>query len=621
MPVVGIPVNLLQAVVGRRIDGVDLQEKLSLMGCDVEDLESVRRTRCNRCGFITEMAAKEDLPAACGECGAPLREEGASAALPDLEVVRMDLLAVRPDLFDPGGLGRALRGYLGIETGPSHVAVEAARRTLSVDAAVTRATSFRPKIVAAVLEDVDLDDETLKVLMKLQENLHWALGRNRKHASIGVYDLDTIEPPFVYTAKDPDRFAFRALGTEAGETWPLRRILDEHPKGRAYRHLLEGFTAYPILMDSKGRVLSMPPIINSEETRVTSSTRRLFIDVTGLGQGAVTGALNILVTSLKELMPAARIGAVSITEPDGTVRETPDLRPQRRSVRVSEASRMLGIPLDRPRAVELLGRMRHGIEDGAGDEIGVLVPAYRTDILHEMDLVEDVAIAYGYDKIPQLLLPATTTARESRVEILSQRAREILTGLGLVEVLTLVLTGPEVNDTLLGRPPSTRAVRIANPISREQSQLRTDLAPGLLQVLQQNRHRPLPQHIFEIGDVTLLDQGSETGAREERRLACAVVHPRVGFAEIKGMAEAILREFGAAASLEQEGDLPYLSGRAARATVSSGQGGARWAMTFGEIHPEVLERLGLANPVVALEGSLLALAGIDPLRQDVFRKA
>jgi phenylalanyl-tRNA synthetase beta chain len=619
MPVVGIPIELLQEVVGRSLDAQELQKTLSRMGCDLEGLQVVRRILCRRCSFISELGAQEEIPPDCSECGAELRDEGATEELPDLEVLRMELLAVRPDLFDPGGLGRALRGYLGLETGLPKATVEEPAFDLHVDDIVTKPTSLRPYIVAAVLEPVRLDGERIKVLMKLQENLHWALGRDRRQASIGVYDLDTVEPPIAYTAEDPEAFSFRPLGTMDADGWSLARILEEHPKGRGYSHLLQSFTHYPILADAQGQVLSMPPIINSEETRVTGNSKRLFVDVTGMNPRAISSALAIFVTSLQMLMPEMRIRAVTVRREGSEPMPTPDLSAASHTVRVSEARRILGLPLERAQTVELLERMRHGVLKGNGDEVQVQTPSYRNDIMHEVDLIEDIAIAYGYDRVPQVLLPTATLARERPVELLSQRAREVLAGLGLVEVVSLVLTNPEVNDTSLGRAPSENAVIVANPISRDQSQLRTQLIPGLLQILSQNRHRPLPQSLFEIGDVTFLDAKSETGAREERHLALAIVHPKAGFAEVKAAAEAIAREFECTLSLEPYDEPPFLPGRGARALCREcGPGGAE-TMVFGEVHPEVLEKLGISNPVVVLEGVLMALAGKDPLDQDEWR--
>lgn len=482
MPVIGIPLDALRRRIGADLPGDKLLRTLEEIGCDVEGFARLPRTRCRRCGWVEERTPTEESSARCDRCDADHRADPTSIEdLPEIEVVRMELLAVRPDMFDPGGLARALRGYLDIETGMAAYAVGDVAAMVRVDPSVRDRKSLRPYIACAVVENAVLDEDAVKILMKLQENLHWALGRNRKLASIGVYDFDTFDAELEYTTEDPDRFAFIPLGASDGRPVTLREILTSHPKGRAYRHLFEGSTRYPILRDRKGHVLSMPPIINSDATKVHTGTKRLFIDVTGMGARIVGRTLNIVVTSLLENLPGASLRKVEIeggTDPGNpakslaSVATTPDLHPERATLRTEAASRLIGIPLDTGRAVELLRRMRHDARALDGGTIEVLVPAYRNDILHERDLIEDVAIAHGYHRIAPSLLPARTVGRALRSEDLTSSLREAVCGLGFFEVMTLVLTNDEDHDLALGIDSAELAVRIANPISSEQTRLR-----------------------------------------------------------------------------------------------------------------------------------------------------
>jgi len=463
-----------------------------------------------------------------------------------------------------------------------------------------------------VVEDVQLDPDALKVVMKLQENLHWAIGRDRKHASIGVYDLDAIVPDLAYTVEDPDRFAFAPLG--AAGTGPehaltLRRILEEHPKGMAYAHLLRAMRRYPILRDSRGTVLSMPPIINSENTKVTVGSRRLFIDVTGLARRVVERTLNIIVTSLLENLPGARASAVEITGPGpADSRRTPDFGLQEWTIAPSHAARILGVPVDTAGTVDLLRRMRHDAEATGPDEVRVGVPPYRNDILHEIDLIEDLAIAYGYHRITPSLVPTFTVGAQLPETARADRAREVLCGLGFAEVMTLVLTSPAAHDEALGRPATEHAVRVSHPVSSEQTMVRANLLAGLLATFEHNVTHPLPQRIFEVGHVTLLDPAAETLAVDRSRLACGIVAARAGFEDIKAVAESLLREFDRRGELRAAGGPPFLPGRAAEIwTVPDGGGEPALAMWFGEVHPEVLERFHLQNPAVLLEADLEVL--------------
>jgi len=504
MPVIGVGVDALRKRMGMDLDRERLLGVLSEIGCDVEGYAHLSRTRCTECGWIEERTNTEDPPARCDRCDVDHREHLSTLVeLPDLEVVRMELLAVRPDMFDPGGLARALRGYLGVETGMPRYAIGDEVASVVCDPSIRDLQSARPFIACAVLENVHLDDDSVKILMKLQENLHWALGRNRKHASIGVYDFDTVSSELEYTTEDPDTYSFVPLGapgTGHENQQTLRTILAEHPKGRAYRNLLETHLRYPILRDRKGQVLSMPPIINSEQTKVHPGSRRLFIDVTGLGQRVVLRTLNILTSSLLDVLPEAKARAVRIdgaTNPSGRGARTepfrtPDLTPQRAVLHVNAAARLIGIPLDTEQAVELLRKMRHDVRIVSADELEVDVAAYRNDILHERDLMEDLAIAHGYHNIQGKLLPARTVGQPLSLESLTSSVREIFSGLGFLEVLTMPLTNDEEHDVALGRPIDDLAVRIENPISSEQTRLRTKLLPGLLGIFRHNLHQPLP---------------------------------------------------------------------------------------------------------------------------------
>ncbi|MCK4777052.1 MAG: hypothetical protein KAS39_01670, partial [Actinomycetia bacterium] len=211
MPVIGIDINKLKSLIGKDIPSDDLVKKLTEIGCDVEGIENLKRFKCLNCDGLTEITEGEDKPAYCSICGIDFRERKDSIKeISPTTVIRMELLAVRPDIFDAGGLSRGLKGYLGIEKGLKNYTLKKPTVTIKVDTAVE---SVRPYIVGAVIKNINFDDDSIKTIMKLQENLHWALGRNRKHASIGVYDYDKINGDFLFTAK-PGDFKFIPLGYE-----------------------------------------------------------------------------------------------------------------------------------------------------------------------------------------------------------------------------------------------------------------------------------------------------------------------------------------------------------------------------------------------------------------------
>ena len=243
-----------------------------------------------------------------------------------------------------------------------------------------------------MVRGVEMDDRMVKSLVDLQERLHTTTGRKRRKVAIGIHDLDRVEPPFTYKAVRPHDIRFVPLGR--AEELDLAEILATHEKGMEYAQILEGKEVYPIIVDRKGTVLSFPPIINGVRTQLTPDSRNLFLDVTGTEMEAVSGALNILATALAER--GGKIQTVRTVYPDRTL-ATPDLAPFPMAVDLRRAQELLGLNLTPEEAEGLLRRMRHDAR-AEGTTIHDQAAAYRKDLLHEVDLVEDLAIAWGYDR-------------------------------------------------------------------------------------------------------------------------------------------------------------------------------------------------------------------------------
>jgi len=511
MPVIGISVKKLNEMIGEKLDSDTMVNTLQQLGCDVEGYVNVVRYRCPKCDFVFEIGEHEDIPPLCESCGIGFRKPDGiePQTLGTDKVVRMELLPVRPDMFDVGGLARAVRGYLGIETGLATFDLIPSGYSVQVDAQLADEKSYRPVIACAVVRNLTFDDETIKIIMKMQENLHWALGRDRSKASIGVYDLDTLTPNFKYWAVGKNEISFVPLGGMPDGPTQLatpQQILEAHPKGVAYAHLLRDFEKYPLLEDSKGNVLSMPPIINSEGTRVNRSTKNVIIDVTGPEWKNVNQALNVVVCSLAEL--GGELQSVEIHYPDKTV-TTPDLGPAAMELIPEHASELIGIELANNQVVELLQKMRFGAKLQNGKLI-VDIPAYRTDIMHEVDLIEDVAIAYGFHRIEPKLVPTMTVGQEREVERLSGLIRKALIGLGFLETMSLMLTNQEQHFKKLLLDEPDDFIKLQNPASSEQTLMRQHLMTGILETFGRNRSHPTPQKIFEIGDVSVIDKNAET---------------------------------------------------------------------------------------------------------------
>jgi phenylalanyl-tRNA synthetase beta chain len=497
------------------------------------------------------------------------------------EYVDVEFFPDRPDLYSAEGVARSMRGFLGLETGLAEYSVEKGPIVLQVDESIL---GVRPVIGCAVVRGLSFSDEAIESLMGLQEDLHWGLGRNRRKVAIGVHDISRVSPPFRYFGERPER---RFVPLDFEEEMSMKEILEKHPKGRGYGHILEGCDRYPLIVDAKDQVLSFPPIINGELTSVTEDTEDLFIDVTGM-DGMVFKALNIVVTSLAER--GGRIESVLVKRKEGDY-FSPNLEPSSWTVSTAEANRLIGFDLSSEQLAAALERMRFGAR-ADGDRVQVLAPAYRADIMHSWDIFEDAAKAYGFDRLEARLPQTVTVGRAHPSEVRKGEIREILAGLGYLEVMPFTLTNEKMHFSWMrreGTPESAGAVRVMHPISELHTILRTSLLSSLLEIFALNQHHPLPQKIFAAGDVVL-------ERKTRMNLAAASIHSGANFSEIRSVADAVLREMGVAAEIVPSQDGALLPGRGADLMAEGRRIGC-----FGELHPIVLKSFGLEQPVVAME--------------------
>ena len=490
----------------------------------------------------------------------------------------------RPDLFSPEGVARAMRGYLGIETGLSSYPVKPSGIKFTVDPALA---TIRPVLGAAVIRGVSFDDESIQSIMSLQESLHWAVGRGRSKVAIGIHDMDTVRPPFHYIASRPSR-GFIPL--DFTEKMTMTEILEKHPKGRDYAKIVKDFPLYPLIVDDDDHVLSFPPIINGERTRVTIDTKNILLDTTGTDKRAVSVAVNIICTAMAEA--GATIESVEI----GGV-QTPTLAPAERTVSVQECSRLLGIELTAVSMAELLRKMRFGAEPAGADTVKVQVPCYRADIMHDWDLFEDVAIAYGYDRLESQPPKTFTVGKPHPVQVNAALAREAFCGLCYLEVMPFTLTNEDVLYGKMQRDEKKGVLHVMHPISIENTVVRTELLPLLLEFLTLNRHRELPQRLFTVGDVvdTCLTYQQAAGVS---------THPDADFSEAYASADAMLHELSIEYTVKESADAAFIEGR--RGDIISG---GKKIGVFGEIHPAVLNAFELEHSVAAFEFDLRAVPG------------
>lgn len=499
----------------------------------------------------------------------------------------------RADIWGVEGISRVLRGILGIERGLKQYELSGEPGiNVLVD---QRLRNMRPYIACAVVKDVKLSNAAIRHIMRFQDKMDQTYGRARRRTSIGLYDFDLITPPLRYTVSKPDETRFIPLGFE--EELTLREILKEHPKGIMYGHIVEPYDVWPILIESKDKVLSFPPIINSNDLgRLTVETRNVLVEVTGTVYGTVLYTLTNMILALADR--GGEICPVEIHYPYedlGCIR-TPNLENEKMELNIQYVRKIIGIQLSLREIIDLLERSRYGVSKIINeDAIIVEIPCYRPDIMHPIDIVEDIAIAYDLNMM-QPRWPQISTVGGLRPESsLRNLVREVMVGLGYQEVLTFTLSSP---GTLFEKMniPSEKVVELANPKVSSMTCLRNWLLPNLMEFLSRNTHVEYPQKIFEVGYCVVHDEEQINKTRDLEKLACVTIHSSACFSEAKSILDALFINLELEYSLEETSHGSFIEGRAGKIIVEGKEAGV-----IGEIHPQVLQNWNLENPAAAFE--------------------
>jgi phenylalanyl-tRNA synthetase beta chain len=497
----------------------------------------------------------------------------------------------RPDTWSTEGIARALRGYQGLEVGIKKYAA----RSVAVDITVDRELhNIRPFICCSVVRHARITDSVIRGLVQLQEKLDKTYGRNRRRSSIGFYDFDLITPPLRYGVAAPDEVRFVPL--EGTEPLSLHEILEQHPKGIEYGGIVKQFSKMPIIMDSKGKVLSFPPIINSNDLgRVTSDTRNMLIEITGTSQDTVSSALTIITTCLADR--GGEICSARIHYPYGKIRtiSTPILSERLVNIRIDEVKKIIGLNLRRTEIIRLLRRARFDVKGSSSSQLMVRVPCYRLDIMHAVDVIEDIAIAYGLNNFQPRWPPDQTLGGLSRLEKFSDTLRELMIGLGFQEVLGFMMSNPEKLYAKMNRQAG-RPVEIANPKVTTMTCLRSWLLPTLMEILSNNTHVEYPQRLFEVGDYVDWDAGLPIRTRDVRELACVSAHSKANFTEMKSILEPLMTNLGFNFTVRPIDHPSFLPGRIGGIQIGEAEVGI-----IGEVNPQVIENWKIQNPVAAME--------------------
>jgi phenylalanyl-tRNA synthetase beta chain len=506
----------------------------------------------------------------------------------DNNVIRVEYNPNRPDFSSDYGIARALRGLLEIETGlPKFKIAGKSGAAIKVDPATKR---IRPYIVALVARNGRLDDETIKQLIAMQEDLHNGVGRRRKKASIGIHNLDVIKFPVTYKVVGSD-YSFEPLGESSARS--IDQILKESEIGKQYGHILEGFGRYPVIVDSDGTTLSFPPIINGNATKVDESCCNLFVEVTATDQKAAEDTLAIIAVTLYDAGFEIRTVTVVGT---GKKTETPQMKPKLISADIGYINSTLGLTLDARQVIKCLEKSR--LEARAtGKRIVCTIPRYRTDISHPIDIAEEVAIGYGIFNIEPTFPASPTAGQKNSLSTYFDAIRETLTGLGMLESLSFSLTSKEMQYDAFDIAEDTLSVDSSKSIEHEI--LRDSLIPSLLQSLSRNVHEEYPQQLFEIGKTFHKDDV----ITESWNVGAVIAHADAGYTEIRSAMQALIKScFGKDAITKASSNPMFMEGRCAEIIID----GAVVGM-IGEITPLALENFKLRVPVAAFEIDLSSI--------------
>jgi len=500
--------------------------------------------------------------------------------------IAIEITPDRPDLLSTHGLARAINVFLFEK--PKKYEAKKSEIKVFVDESVN---SVRPYTVCSVVRNLKFDEQNLKEIVNFQEKLHETFARKRKKAAIGVYPLEKITPPIYYKAVEPQKIKFVPLDSD--KEMNGNEILKKHEKGRKYGELLLGKKLYPIFIDSKNEILSMPPIINSAKLgKVTTKTKDVFIECSGEDIFTLLKTLNLIATTLADF--GGNIYSVEVIYPDKKL-ETPDLKPEEVKINILNVNKILGTNISKEEAINFLERMGYLIEGGK-----VFAPCYRTDILHEIDIIDDIGRAYGVKNFkPDFPLIATTGGLLKETKI-KNRIRELMIGLGFQEVFTLILSSSEEQFSKMRF--ESKAIFLQNQIEKSINMLRVSLLPELLKVLKNSQHYRFPQKIFEIAEVILPDEKTETKSIDKTNICALISNSVVNYEEISSVLDSLFSNLHISYKLKEVRDKRFINGRSAKIVINKEEKG-----TIGEFCPKVLENFNLENPVVGFEVDLSLL--------------
>ena len=503
------------------------------------------------------------------------------------DLVRVEYSPNRPDYSTDFGISLGLQGLLGIKTGSYKLKIKKSNNyKINVHPSVSK---IRPFVTGVIAKNGNIDDKIIKQLMAMQEDLHFGIGRKRKKSSIGIHDLDKISFPLIYTTSNRNH-KFVPLNSEKEST--ISEILENTDVGKDYGPILGNSAKIPIILDSNDQTVSFPPIINAAITTVTTKTKNLFVEVTGINKDDAEDMLSVVATILQ----TAGFDLISVNI-KGTKNNTPKLAERKITVDPSLINESLGLDLKNSEIITSLKKSRL---DATITKKGIIcnIPAYRFDIFGPMDLVEEVALGYGIEKLTPLLSPSQTLGQVNPKSSKLKSTSLTLVGLGYLEALNSSLTSKKILYEMTNRKPDN-LISVLDSKSQEHTILRDSILPGLLENLSRNIHSQYPQKLFEVGTVFSKNNPID----EKIHLAVVCAHQDVHFTEVKSILQALMKtSFDLQIDTKTFSHETFEEGRTA-SIISEGKN----IGVIGEINSKTIEAYKIRVPVVGFEINLSGL--------------
>ena len=542
MPVVELSYKRLQKLLGDKISKKSIIETLPFLGLDIESESS--------------------------------------------EIIRVEYSPNRPDYSTDYGIAIGLEGLLDRKIGNQNLKIKKSDYSLKVNSSVSK---IRPYITGLCAKNGLVDETTIKQFMVMQEDLHFGIGRKRKKSSIGLHDLDKVSFPLTYTTTNRSH---ELIPLNETKSMTIDKILSSTDTGKDYSHLLGNSKSVPIILDSEGKSISFPPVINASLTTVTTKTKNLFVEVTGLNKHDVEDALSVIATILQKA--GFELYEVKIS---GAKNSTPSFTERKIVLNPKLVNDTLGLNLSSSSIVSCLKKSRISASQ-KNKKILCIIPRYRFDIFGEMDIVEEVALGYGIAKMEPKLSPSQTIGNFSDKMKKIRDIDEILIGLGYTEALNSNLTSKRILYESTNRTPK-ETLSVLDSKSQEHTILRDSILPGLIENLAKNIHQPYPQKLYETG--TVFATGNPI--KEEFNLAAILAYKKANFSELKSIIQSTLKiGFNIELQTKTLSRPLFNEGRSAAILVNNKPIGH-----IGEINSKTLDYFKIRVPVVGFELKLTGL--------------